>query len=138
MHRCDRVVVLDRGKIVEVGTCAELLSDPVSMLTSMMGEESDSPHASSQAVEDIEVAVENTTTPKASETEKEVCYVTLPVLHFTLCCSILLYFSCFLHFSQKVKEVEGKTATKDGVLETKEERKAGKVMLSVYSRWFVL
>jgi ABC-type multidrug transport system fused ATPase/permease subunit len=104
MQLCDRVVVMDSGKIVEAGSCAELLSDPMSMLTSMMGDETDSPHSTPTAAEGAEAAekADDATTPKSEDMEKAM---------------------------------EGKTAKKDGVLETKEERKAGKVMLSVYSRW---
>lgn len=103
MALCDRVVVMDGGRIVEQGTCADLLSNPLSMVASMMGEETGSPHSTPTAA-DSAAHEADTSTPKAGNDEPD-------------------------------QSAEGRSSKTDGVLETKEERKAGKVMLSVYSRW---
>lgn len=102
MALCDRVVVMDGGRIVEHGKCADLLSNPTSIVASMMGEETGSPHSTPTAADSS--AHEDTSTPEVTNNQLE-------------------------------QAATGKTSQKDGVLETKEERKAGKVMLSVYSRW---
>lgn len=103
MALCDRVVVMDGGRIVESGSCAELMGNPMSLVSSMMCEETGSPHSTPTAAGSAERAEDTSPPTSASEQPNQA-------------------------------EV-GKTSKTDGVLETKEERKAGKVMLSVYSRW---
>jgi ABC-type multidrug transport system fused ATPase/permease subunit len=101
LERCDRVVVVERGRIVEAGSAQQLLVDPASVVSTMRR---------AGGVSKEQAAAEHE--------EKEIKTVEADEMQVGI-----------------EKQLEGKTASKDGVLGKPEARVIGKVLLSVYGRW---